>query len=256
MFSIICPVYNAEKFLPDLFLSLKSQDYRKFEVIFVDDASSDISLKMLKTFAESCDHKVTILKNESNLGAGASRNKALKCSNFSWIAFLDADDIWKPNKLSSCANAIKDNPSANFICHNEMLISKSKEARLLYDNKYRALGYSAKILYLTNYFSTSASVVSKQLIGDVQFDENLRSGQDYDFWLSLGARIRPIFLNEILGMYRMHANNISSSSLFKRYKNELKIARKHRNMFGTPLYILKLIKINLGFARLRIGNLL
>jgi teichuronic acid biosynthesis glycosyltransferase TuaG len=106
--SIITPVYNAERFLPQLFISVQSQTYQDFEHIIVDDCSTDSSYELIKHYA-SRDSRVKVLRHQYNLGVVKARNTAVNISKGRFMAFLDADDIWLPEKLSVQINCMIEN---------------------------------------------------------------------------------------------------------------------------------------------------
>ncbi|MGL4384463.1 MAG: glycosyltransferase family 2 protein, partial [Flavobacterium sp.] len=96
--SIIIPTYNSADFIADTLASVQQQTYPNWEVILVDDGSTDITLAIAQNIAQT-DHRIRIFKNPINSGTGVTRNNALHHCQGNYIAFLDADDVWKPNKL-------------------------------------------------------------------------------------------------------------------------------------------------------------
>ena len=95
--SIIMPNYNCGKFIKATIESVLAQTYSNWEILFMDDCSTDNSLEIVKSFQ---DERIHIFKNEKNSGAAVSRNKALREARGKWIAFLDSDDLWEKEKLS------------------------------------------------------------------------------------------------------------------------------------------------------------
>ena len=95
--SIIMPSYNTGKYISESIQSVLNQTYQNWELIIVDDCSTDDTDKVIKTFLS--DNRIRFLKNEINSGAAVSRNYALREAKGKWIAFLDSDDIWVPQKL-------------------------------------------------------------------------------------------------------------------------------------------------------------
>ena len=98
-FSIICPIFNLENFIIPLINTIKNQSYKNFEIIFVNDGSTDLSLKLLKKNILNSKIKYKIINSRKNFGPGWARNKGIKLSNYEWIAFLDGDDLWHKDKL-------------------------------------------------------------------------------------------------------------------------------------------------------------
>ena len=96
--SIITPMYNSEKFILKTIKSVINQTYSNWELLLIDDRSTDNSIKILEDF-KSKYANIKLLQNDTNLGAAKSRNKGILEAKGDYIAFLDADDLWKPNKL-------------------------------------------------------------------------------------------------------------------------------------------------------------
>ncbi|MBR2986562.1 MAG: glycosyltransferase family 2 protein, partial [Clostridia bacterium] len=96
--SVIMPNYNSEKYIKETVESVLQQTYSHWELLFIDDASTDGSLAIAKSFH---DPRIRILQNPSNMGAAATRNVGIEAARGKWIAFLDSDDLWHPEKLST-----------------------------------------------------------------------------------------------------------------------------------------------------------
>lgn len=96
--SIIMPLYNAEPYLVETFDSVLSQSYKNWELIVVEDCSSDASLRLAKEY-ENRDRRISVHPNEHNVGAAKSRNTGIEHVSGDFVAFMDADDAWLPDKL-------------------------------------------------------------------------------------------------------------------------------------------------------------
>ena len=96
--SIVVPVYNAEKFLKDTIKTVTNQTYENWELLLVDDCSTDKSVKIIMEYQQK-DKRIKLFLNSKNSGAAISRNKGIEESRGRYIAFLDADDLWEPKKL-------------------------------------------------------------------------------------------------------------------------------------------------------------
>mgnify|MGYP001430759084 CR=1 FL=1 len=126
MITVICPCYNVEKYIDKTINSLLSQQRNNFtyEIIFVNDGSTDQTLDLLNNainIFKNKDINVRVI-DQFNAGAGAARNNAIKLATNEYIAFLDADDIWKENKLQVCYDFILKNKNCNLFSHNEKYI--------------------------------------------------------------------------------------------------------------------------------------
>ena len=96
--SVITPAFNSGRFIAETINSVLSQTYQNWELIIVDDGSTDETVRIVKSFQEK-DNRIKLFENESNKGSAFSRNLALRNAKGKWIAFLDSDDIWHPEKL-------------------------------------------------------------------------------------------------------------------------------------------------------------
>ena len=96
--SIITPSFNSEKFISATLQSVQNQTHKNWEMIIVDDCSQDKTVAIIESFIEN-DPRIQLYKLEENSGAGIARNTAIKTAKGDYIAFLDADDLWKPEKL-------------------------------------------------------------------------------------------------------------------------------------------------------------
>ena len=104
--SIIMPSYNTGKFIKETINSVLNQTYNNWELIIVDDCSTDDTEKIVNTIK---DNRIKFLKNNTNSGAAISRNRAIKEAKGKWIAFLDSDDLWKKEKIEKQIRFMKEN---------------------------------------------------------------------------------------------------------------------------------------------------
>ena len=105
MFSIIVPMYNVEKYIEECIQSVVNQTYSNWELIIVDDCSTDNTDEVVNQYLT--DERIHYIKNDTNSGAAVSRNRALREAKGKWIAFLDSDDLWHPEKLEKQINYSK-----------------------------------------------------------------------------------------------------------------------------------------------------
>ena len=134
--SVIIPYFNKQKYISRTIYSVLNQSFKDIEILIVFDDSKKNDLKILKSFAKK-DKRIKIIVNKNNLGVAKSRNKAIKQSKGEFIAFIDADDIWKKDKLKFQVNYMKKNnilfshTSYKIINENEKIIGKFKVKKIL-----------------------------------------------------------------------------------------------------------------------------
>ena len=219
--SIITPTYNAEKFITETLKSVQNQTYQNWEMILVDDASTDKTIKIISDFAEK-DSRIKLFKLEKNSGNGFSRNVALEKAVGKYIAYLDADDLWFPNKLEKQIAFLKENNShftfSFYDCIDEEgnSLNRSVEApiNLTYDE-----------LFFCNYVGNLTAIYDADFFGKIKL-ESSQKRQDWRLWLTILKQIKTAeAIPESLAFYRIRKDSISSSK-FKLIKHNFGVYRK------------------------------
>lgn len=211
--SVIMPIYNAEKYLAETLNSIFVQDYNNIEIVLVDDCSKDNSATMIDDFKRKYPEIVYYLQ-EKNMGAGAARNKALELARGQYVAFLDSDDIWMPNKISRQIKLMKGKNSPFSYTAIEMMDENSQTIK-----GKRSIKETCDYKYLLHntIIATSSTVVDRTVLGDFRMSLR-RGGQDYATWLMLlrGGAV-ACGINEALVRYRVASGSLSSNK-FKSIK--------------------------------------
>lgn len=207
--SVIIPVYNAEKYLDRTLGSVFRQTYKKIEVVMVDDSSKDRSSEIIKNYQLE-GQKITYYLQNKNLGAGYARNKALELAKGQYVAFLDSDDEWMPDKLERQINLMKEKKSPFCYTAIEMI---DKNDNLLKGKRSvkESLGYN--FLLSNTMIATSSVIIDREVAGDFRMSLR-RGGQDYATWLRLlRDGTMACGINETLVKYRVSKNSLSSGKL-------------------------------------------
>jgi glycosyltransferase involved in cell wall biosynthesis len=221
-FSVVIPTYNHADFLRDALQSVINQNHSLWEAIVIDNHSSDHTDQVIKSFN---DPRITVHKINNNGVIGASRNLGIKLANYDWIAFLDSDDIWYPEKLSEVCKFLSTNTKYDVISTDEFKVFHHNEKKkLLYYGPLPKDAYKFMLCY-GNRLSPSATVVKKSLLIDhnIYFNESIDfiTVEDYDFWLNLAfARARFKFIPSIQGEYLVHLSNNSGREDIHSKNNE------------------------------------
>ena len=208
LISIITPVFNAESYLKETISSVLNQTYVNWEWILVDDCSIDNSFEILKEYAEK-EPRLKLFKNEVNSKPYATRNRALKESRGSYIAFLDADDFWHPDKLQLQLNFMSENNLA--ICYTNISQFSGKDSII---NKTCIFPKKARYedILTNNYMVTSSVMINRELTGafkmkNVYYD-------DFTLWLDLLKNNLVAFnLNLVTTNYRLSENSLSRNKI-------------------------------------------
>lgn len=225
--SIITPSFNSSEYIEETIESVIKQTYTNWELIIVDDLSTDNSVKIIERIRNSHpNNEIYLINNEKNLGAALSRNKAIEFAKGRYLAFLDSDDLWRPNKLEEQIAFMKENKYV-FTCSYFNKISEQgadlgKKTNIPFKISYKSLLKSNKIGCLT-------AIYDKNYFGKVYMD-NIAKRQDYGLWLKLLKMTDFVYCYpQILADYRIRSNSISSNKL-SLIKYHWFIYYKHENL--------------------------
>lgn len=211
-FSIVVSVFNKEDFIYATLNSVLQQSFSDFELIIVNDGSTDSSESIIKSFNDSRIR----YSHQKNQGAAAARNNGIQLAKSDWIALLDGDDIWLTNYLETILKTLNDFPNeyifATAIAH-------------AYEDDIVPVTYSFPIdgqTTLKNFFKdskkhsilSSSSIVFKKSILESTglFDTSIKSGEDTDLWIRFGLNSPIVFINKILVHYTYSDNSLSNSA--------------------------------------------
>lgn len=212
--SVIVPLYNADKYISETIYSVLAQTYSNLEIIVVDDCSTDSSRDIVLSLAEE-DSRIKLVKLDENYGGPAKpRNIGIDMSNGEYIAFLDADDVWKPEKIEKQMTQMLKNKlnlisnDTYFIDADSCLIESTSRRK-----KTESRAFTIKDLIISNRIPTSSVLVNKSFLGELRFREekHFKAVEDYVLWLNLInlSDCRYEHFNDPLVGYRVLANSIS-----------------------------------------------
>lgn len=228
MISVVIPTYNRCAFLRDAVNSVLCQQGVVFELIVVDDGSTDDTRKLVESYGPAVKYL-----HQSNSGVSAARNKGLETASGEWLAFLDSDDFWLPGKLRSQLDYLAANPTLKLCQTEELWIRNGLRWN---PRKYhtKPSGYCFPQLLERCLVSPSAVVIHREVFADVGlFDEDLPACEDYDLWLRIGCRYPIGLLSRPLIVKRGgHSDQLSSSiSILDKYR----IAALFKILFSDSL---------------------
>lgn len=208
--SIIMPSYNTAKYIGESIECVLKQTYTNWELIIVDDCSSDNTDEVVSKYD---DARIKYFKNKKNSGAAVSRNKALREAKGKWVAFLDSDDLWMPEKLEKQIKFMTDNGYA--FSYTDYMIKLNGEWLPYVYTGPKVI--TKRKMYNYCYFSTITVIYDREKIGLVQI-EDLRKNNDYAMWLKIIEKSNCYRFGECLSFYIKHENSISSGSKLKLIK--------------------------------------
>ncbi|UZO81864.1 glycosyltransferase family 2 protein [Aquimarina sp. ERC-38] len=206
MISIITPVYNSEKFIKKTILSVLNQSYKNWEHVLVDDCSVDNSKQIIKEY-EYKDKRIKYFKLDKNSGAAVARNKGIELAKGRYIAFLDSDDSWHPNKLEKQLHFMTSNHySFTHTAYNQISESSGKVVKTI-TPKYM-ITYNEALYY--NPIGCLTVMYDTKYLGKL-FMPLIRKRQDYALWLKILKITNAYCLTESLANYLVRTNSISSN---------------------------------------------
>lgn len=271
-FSIIIPLYNKEKHIKNTLQSVLDQSFSNFEVIVVNDGSTDNSLNIVNSIKDT-RIKVYSIKNS---GVSAARNYGIKKAQAEYIAFLDADDLWENNFLEQINRLIHNYPKEHIFA----TALKIKTKKSSYFASYKNLDLSPNQVQVLDYFKYSidhsilhcaSSVLSKTAIQKVgEFNETLNTGEDTEYWIRIGLKFQVVFLNTALATHLVvddgltksnrkkftsinfskYDNNSNQSDYFKNFINKNKFSSAIKYKLVGDTFNFQKLKNEIDFKRL------
>ena len=217
--SIIMPSYNTEKFIKQTIDSVIAQTYTNWELIIVDDCSTDNSIQVINNIN---DLRIKLFINEKNSGAAISRNKALQEAKGKWIAFLDSDDLWSKDKLKKQIDFMESN-NYDFSYTNYIEINENNEELGIKVTGPKKITKHRMFNYC--WPGCLSVMYNAETIGLIQI-EDLKKNNDYAMWLKVIKQSNCYLLNEILAKYRIRKGSISNHSKLKLIKHHYYLFRK------------------------------
>ena len=236
--SVIIPVYNAEEFIEDTINNIKIQTYKNWELLLVNDCSTDKSVSIIEKYLN--DSRIKLINLSKNSGPANARNLGIENANGRYLCFQDADDIWNNEKIKKQVDFMKEKECAfsftGYQFVNENLICSGKKVYVPKKLTYKQALKNTTISTITVMFDLKK--ISKELIKM----PDIKNEDSATWWKILRNGYVAYGLNEILSFYR-RSNNTRSSNKFESIKNTWNIYRKQENLniFMTIFYFINYI---------------
>ncbi|NEO89602.1 MAG: glycosyltransferase [Moorea sp. SIO3G5] len=209
--SVIVPAYNVRSYISEALVSLERQSYREFEVLIVDDGSTDDTAELVKPFCRR-DSRFQLLQ-KSNGGLSSARNYGIRHARASYIALLDADDVYKPDKLANHVAVLDREPEVGVVYSASQAIRDDGSPTIMRLSGKPVMSDPLLALLCKNFIGHGSNGVFRSCLVDEvgEFDEGLRSSEDIDFWLRIAATGRWRFHREpkVLCCYRVRPSGLS-----------------------------------------------
>lgn len=257
--SVIIPTYNSATYLAEAIDSVLKQTFPAYEIIVVDDGSTDNTKEILENYIKQ---KQIIYIFQQNAGPAAARNQGVRSSNGDLIAFLDADDIWIEDKLKQQVELFLNHNNVDLVYGPRIEFSNTQQDFI--DPKIKL--YSGKIfphLIKSNFITNSSVIIRKNIfleVGGFNEDRSLQAIEDYELWLRISIQREIAYVKKIVVKYRLHHNQISHQIAKKSILLKLLICKKLLLDKNAKRYrlsiIIELLKNYLRLIKAKIINFL
>ncbi|HEV8725266.1 MAG TPA: glycosyltransferase [Candidatus Binatia bacterium] len=259
--SVVIPAYNVGCFLPETLASVFNQSYSNYEVIVVDDGSSDGTGETLRAYEGRL-----IYRHQQNRGPSAARNAGIRAARGNYIAFLDADDLWSRDKLKLQVDFMEQNPQIGLVFsdmeefdHEKTLCRSLLERTLLRSEMIAgrpAVVDAERKLLVEDFIPTSTVLVRRECLTKTGlFDESLHFVEDRELWLRVAASFPIAVLPFVVGRKRVHDSNLTKKSAEQTLRARIGLWEKTRHSLSEPVTH-RLLDPLLADAHLQLGYIL
>ncbi len=251
--SAVITTHNREPEIVERALkSIVEQTYANMEIFVVDDSSDDFELRdeVKNTVEKYLNKNVTYIRHEKCMGACAARNTGLQASKGEYIAFLDDDDQWKPEKIEKQLTAFTNDNIALVYCGAET-VNLVNDTTNVQKMKFLSGNIFAELMEGNFIGSTSFPLIRTDALRDVGgFDVLMESAQDYDVWLRISDKYEVNYVEDILVMYYVHSGVRISKNLSKRVNGQQRIIDKNKEYLKNhkDVYSVRVLKLALEYA--------
>jgi len=211
--SVIIPAYNAAAYLPYAIESVIGQTYTDWEIVLVDDGSTDATGELAASYQHKLQDKFQYVR-QNNRGVPAARNAGIRAARGDLIALLDADDVWLPQRLERGVKIMDAQPDTGFVHARVMRIDSQGKVtgQLRVATKYMS-GQIARHIYARRAHVICPTVLFRRSCLETAgwFDENMYATEDRDLWFRIASRFRVAFIDDVLANYRLSPFSVTSN---------------------------------------------
>lgn len=210
--SIITPSYNSEKFVLDTIKSILLQTYKDWELLIIDDCSKDSTIQVVEAFIK-CYKNIRLIKLEKNSGPAIARNTGIKAAKGKYIAFLDSDDLWLPDKLENQVDFMEEN-NIDFSFHAYWMQNEGEKEKKIVKTRKKV---SYNDLLKTCDIGCLTAMYNQEKLGKIYMPD-IPKRQDYGLWLAILKKTQYAYsFEEPLAIYRLRKHSISRNKFKTMY---------------------------------------
>ena len=205
--SVIIPTFNRRDYITTALDSVLAQTYKDYEIVIIDDGSSDDTKEVLRPYQEAIRYFY-----QENRGISGARNRGIRESRGDYIALLDSDDYWLPEKLERQVECIREDSQFGMVATRCSSIGPDGTFRK--KNRPGKSGWILNDIFRSNFIRTSSALITRKCLDTVGlFDESLPECEEYDLWLRIAKQYPIAFINEPLTVYTDNPHGVSTDSL-------------------------------------------
>lgn len=201
------PVYNTEKYVKQAIQSILNQTFTNFELIIINDGSTDDSLKIIQSFD---DKRIKIIQNQINQGISFSLNKGVNLAEGKYIARMDADDISMPNRLEKQVEFLSNNPSIDFVGCSIKGIDRLGKPKRFSIRDYNHKRIECLLLFTCPFYHPTI-MAKKAVFANLKYDTKYDGMEDWELWTRIVRQYKTANISDVLLQYRRHENNTSKT---------------------------------------------
>lgn len=229
--SIILITYNRSRFISEAIESVLAQSFSDWELLIIDDASTDDTRKIIENLIET-EKRIKYFFNKTNIGISKSRNMGLSLAQGKYIAIIDSDDIWDDsNKLKSQYNFLENNRDYALLGGGVIVINQNGQEIKKYYNPESDEKIRKKMLIKNPFAHSSVMYLKKAAVDLGGYDPKLKTLEDYDLYLKIGAKHKLYNLKKYFSKYRVHSGNISAAERANMMKLNIFLINKYKKNY-------------------------
>lgn len=233
MVSVVIPTHNRADLIERAVKSVLNQTYKEFEIIIVSDGSTDNTDEVVERL-KNVDGRIRYISYSPGKGGNAARNTGIKEANYEYIAFLDDDDEWLPDKLEKQVEVLENDSRIGLVCTGVNIIYVDE--CISYESRPKVRGDLSKKILIKNYIGTTSTVlVKKKVLSKAGvFDIDLKARQDYDLWIRIAQHTNVGVVSEPCVNYYNNLGNNQISHQTQKYEEATDYIRdKYKDLYNN-----------------------
>jgi len=235
--SVLMTSYNHERFISEAIESVLGQTIQDFELIIIDNGSTDRSQQIIKNYSKK-DDRIRAIFHDENMGIPKTYNELYENAKGKFVSGICSDDVWVKNKLEKQLEVMKQDENLIIWTEGEIIDSESQSTGKTFTQRYESFKKSGHLfdeLLGGNFIFASSVMFKRENLKDIRYDENIKYLNDHKFFLDLAYRYKYHFIPEPLSKYRLHGKNTIFLDMGGWYKDYMLIGKSITHEYGDKL---------------------